>query len=68
MTFHQGIVPELCCSDFAVSLEFYTAVCGFSIDYTRDEERFAYLRRGDARLMIEQPRDTSRRFVAAELA
>jgi len=63
----MGIVPELYCSDFDASLEFYTSVCGFSIDYSRDEERFAYLRRGEARLMIEQTRDPSRRFVAAEL-
>ena len=62
-----GIVPELYCSDFDASLAFYTAVCGFSIDYSRDEDRFAYLRRGDARLMIEQTRDPARRFVAAEL-
>jgi len=64
---HAGIVPELYCSDFPASLEFYTSVCGFSIDYSRDEDRFAYLRRGEARLMIEQTRDPSRRFVAAEL-
>jgi len=64
---HAGIVPELHCSDFGASLVFYTSVCGFAIDYTRNEERFAYLRRGDARLMIEQTRDPSRRFVAAEL-
>ena len=63
----MGIVPELYCSDFDASLAFYTSVCGFSIDYSRDEERFAYLRRGEARLMIEQTRDPSRRFVAAEL-
>ena len=64
---HAGIVPELYCSDFDASLEFYTSGCGFSIEYSRDEDRFAYLRRGEVRLMIEQTRDPSRRFVAAEL-
>ena len=64
---YAGIVAELYCSDFPASLEFYTSVCGFAIDYSRDEDRFAYLRRGEARLMIEQTRDPSRRFVAAEL-
>ena len=67
MESHAGIVPELLCSDFQASLAFYTSVCGFSIEYSRDEDRFAYLRRGEARLMIEQTRDPSRRFVAAEL-
>ena len=67
MESYAGIVPELYCSDFDASLEFYTSVCGFSIDYSRAEDRFAYLRRGEARLMIEQTRDPSRRFVAAEL-
>ena len=64
---HPGIVPELYCSDFEASLAFYTSVCGFSIDYSRCDERFARLRLGAALLMIEQTRDPSRRFVAAEL-
>ena len=34
MNDHAGIVPELYCSDFHASLEFYTSVCGFSIDYS----------------------------------
>ena len=28
---HEGIVPELYCSDFDASLEFYTSVCGLSM-------------------------------------
>lgn len=31
---HAGIVPELYCSDFDTSLDFYTTDCGFSIHYT----------------------------------
>ncbi len=60
------LVPELCCSHFERSLRFYTEVLGFSILYARPEERFAYLDREGAQLMIEQP--TDRAFVAGELA
>ena len=38
---HAGIVPELYCSDFDTSLDFYTTDCGFSIHYTRAEARLA---------------------------
>jgi hypothetical protein len=41
-------------------------VCGFSVLYARPEERFAYLDREGAQIMIEQP--TKRAFVAGELA
>ena len=59
------LVPELCCSDFERSLRFYTEVLGFSVLYARPEERFAYLDREGAQLMIEQP--TGRALVAGEL-
>jgi catechol 2,3-dioxygenase-like lactoylglutathione lyase family enzyme len=59
------LVPELYCSSFERSLQFYTQVLGFSVLYARPEERFAYLDREDAQLMIEQP--TDRIFVAGEL-
>lgn len=59
------LVPELCCSDFERSLHFYTEVLGFSAVYARPEERFAYLDREGAQLMIEQP--TGRAFVAGAL-
>jgi catechol 2,3-dioxygenase-like lactoylglutathione lyase family enzyme len=60
------LVPELVCSDLERSLRFYTDVLGFSVLYARPEERFAYLDRDGAQLMIEQP--TERAFVAGELA
>src|SRR3954452_5129710 len=60
------LVPELICSDIARSLDFYTKVLGFTQLYARPEERFAYLDREGAQLMIEQP--TGRRFVAGELS
>ena len=60
------LVPELYCSDFERSLRFYTDLLGFTIVYARPEERFAYLDREGAELMIEQP--TDRAFVVGELA
>lgn len=48
------LVPELLVSDIARSIVFYTEVCGFSILYARDNERFAFLDRGGAQIMIEE--------------
>jgi catechol 2,3-dioxygenase-like lactoylglutathione lyase family enzyme len=59
------LVPELLCSDLARSIDFYVRVLGFAIVYQRTEERFAYLEREGAELMIEQP--TARRLVAGDL-
>ena len=51
------LVPELVVSDFARSLAFYVDVLGFRLLYGRPEERFAYLEREGAQIMIEQPTD-----------
>lgn len=51
------LVPELTVSEFAKSLAFYTDVLGFRLLYGRPEERFAYLEREGAQIMIEQPVD-----------
>jgi catechol 2,3-dioxygenase-like lactoylglutathione lyase family enzyme len=59
------LVPELICSDFERSLRFYTDILGFSVLYARPEERFAYLDREGAQIMIEQ--STGRRFLIGEL-
>ena len=59
------LVPELVCSDIARSVVFYTNVLGFTIAFQRGEDRFAYLEREGAELMLEQP--LGRSFVAAEL-
>jgi len=48
------LVPELAVSSFARSLAFYTEICGFSVLYARPEERFAYLDRKGAQIMIEE--------------
>ena len=52
-----ALVPELTVSDFAASLTFYTDILGFRMLYGRPEERFAYLEREGAQIMIEQPVD-----------
>jgi len=59
------LVPELICADFARSLAFYTELLGFAVRYARPEERFAYLDRDGAELMIEQ--SVGRTFLAAPL-
>lgn len=59
------LVPELICADFARSLAFYTELLGFAVRYARPEERFAYLEREGAELMIEQ--SVGRAFLAAPL-
>jgi catechol 2,3-dioxygenase-like lactoylglutathione lyase family enzyme len=61
------LVPELYCSDFARSLKFYTGVLGFFVRYDRPEQRFAYLERDGAELMIEQTVDPGRLFLSGPL-
>jgi catechol 2,3-dioxygenase-like lactoylglutathione lyase family enzyme len=60
-----ALVPELVCTDIERSVRFYTEVLGFEVMFSRPEERFAYLRREGAELMLEQP--TGRSFVIAPL-
>jgi len=62
------LVPELVCSNIAESLRFYTGLLGFRVLYSRPEERFAYLEREGAELMIEQPARKDRLWPRAELA
>ncbi|KCZ84545.1 glyoxalase/bleomycin resistance protein/dioxygenase superfamily protein 14 [Hyphomonas adhaerens MHS-3] len=50
-----ALVPELYVSDLARSLDFYCGALGFSVVYQRPEERFAYLERAGAELMLEEP-------------
>ncbi len=62
------LVPELICSDFAESVRFYTELLGFHVLYSRPEERFAFLERDGAELMLEQPIARDRLWPRAELA
>ena len=48
------LVPELNCTHFERSLAFYTDVLGFQVRYARPEQKFAYLEREGAELMLEQ--------------
>jgi len=48
------LVPEFAVSNFAVSKQFYCDVLGFTCEYERLEEGFAYLSLGGAELMIDQ--------------
>lgn len=65
---HNRLIPELYCSDLPRSLRFYRDVLGFALVYERPEERFAFLDRGGAQLMIEQPVDAARTWLAGDLA
>jgi len=49
-----ALVPELYVSDLDASLIFYARV-GFVVRYARPAERFAYLAREGAELMLEEP-------------
>ena len=60
------LLPELICSDLPSSLSFYNLL-GFTVEYERTEERFVYLNRGDAQLMLEQPLTQDRLYPRAEL-
>ncbi|RLE43306.1 VOC family protein, partial [Candidatus Woesearchaeota archaeon] len=46
------LIPELSVSNFELSLEFYTKILGFKIEYTR--ERFAFLSLQGSQIMIEE--------------
>ena len=61
------LVPELYCSNFERSLVFYVEVLGFTVRYARPEERFAYLDRDGAELMIEQPTEPWRTWSTGDL-
>ncbi len=61
------LVPEFVCSNFAESLRFYTELLGFRVLYSRPEERFAYLERDGAEMMLEQSVGKDRLWPRAEL-
>lgn len=48
----NALVPELWCSDFEVSMEFYTTVVGFEVAQRRGRDPHAYLRLHGAQIMI----------------
>ncbi len=50
----NSLVPELAITDFEKTVDFYTRILGFTIEYQRVEEGFAYLSLGEAQLMVDQ--------------
>lgn len=48
------LIPELSVSNFEKSLEFYTKILGFKIEYRRNESKFAFLSLGGNQIMIER--------------
>jgi lactoylglutathione lyase len=68
MNVRPALVPELICSDVAQSRAFYCDVLGFSVVYERSEDRFLYLERDGAEIMLEQPHSRDRLFPEAEFA
>jgi catechol 2,3-dioxygenase-like lactoylglutathione lyase family enzyme len=61
------LVPELDVTDLDISLAFYCDILGFRVRYQRPEERFAYLEREGAELMLEEAAGPGRRFRTAPL-
>jgi uncharacterized 2Fe-2S/4Fe-4S cluster protein (DUF4445 family)/uncharacterized glyoxalase superfamily protein PhnB len=51
------LIPELSVSNFKKSLEFYTKVLGFEIEYQRLESKFAFLSFQGSQIMIEEVND-----------
>jgi len=50
----NSLVPELSISDFMKTVEFYTKILGFKVEYQRVNEGFAYLSLGEAQIMVDQ--------------
>lgn len=61
------LTPELYCTDFPLTLEFYTSVLGFTVAYDRPEEKFAMLSYQGAEIMIEQIGTNVRKWLAGPL-
>jgi catechol 2,3-dioxygenase-like lactoylglutathione lyase family enzyme len=61
------LVPELDVLDLARSLRFYAGVLEFRVLFERPAERFAYLERDGAELMIQEAAGPGRRFRTAPL-
>jgi catechol 2,3-dioxygenase-like lactoylglutathione lyase family enzyme len=49
-----ALVPELSVTDLAASLRFWRDLCGFTVEYERPEEGFAYLSLATAHVMLDQ--------------
>lgn len=61
------LVPELLVTDVRRSVEFWCDLCGFDILYQREQERFAYIGRGNSHVMLEEI-GVGRNWVTAPLS
>ena len=50
----NSLMPELYVSDFNKSLDFYTNILGFRLEYKRENPNFAFLSYHGAQLMIQE--------------
>jgi len=48
------LVPEISVTDIEESLRFYTKILGFEVEYSRAEDRFAFLSLQGSQLMVEE--------------
>ena len=48
------LIPELSVKNFDKSIDFYLNMLGFSIDYSREEDKFAMISINKAQIMIEE--------------
>lgn len=62
-----SLTPELDVADLDRSVAFYAGVIGFSVVFSRPEERFAYLTLEGVDLMLEEASGPGRRFRTAPL-
>ena len=50
----NSLLPELSVSDFTTSVHFYQEILEFTVEYTRDDPKFAFLSYGKSQLMIQE--------------
>ena len=50
----NSLIPELSVRDLKKSLNFYVDDLGFKVEYTRDENRFAFISREGSQIMLEE--------------
>ena len=50
----NALIPELSVSNITNSLNFYTNILKFKVEYERKEDKFAFLSCGKAQIMIEE--------------
>ncbi len=48
------LIPELSVSDISKSIEFYTKILGFKIEYQREESKFVFLSLQGSQIMLEE--------------